>query len=341
MKHKHEDYTLSAVNYYLESNSYYANTGRVFKCSERSLKRWLKRYEEEQAIERHNREPVSYKVKKKHVDYIMKKLKENEQTTMEELTKLLEEKYDDFNISRKQVGNIVRDMNHTRKRTRRKHFPAERFRKPIDFKTEMDKFFAVVDAYALDKIICIDETSVAFFMSPEYSRCKLGKRCILRTTDNKVFQKHTLVGAISSIGLVAHSFYETGGMTTERLIAFLNTVLEGKKNYLVVLDNAPAHRSGTIKTTIENTGNKLVYCVPYTPRTNPIENWFSQLKHYMKRDRTLTIPEVRESIRNAIGKIKPEHYLHYFQYAYRKAELRTVVKKPSTLLRPPKSYKTG
>ena len=341
MKHKHEDYKLTAVLYHLENDSSYANTCRVFKCSERSLKRWIERYEEEQSISRHNRPPISYKMTEANIKYAVKKLKENEQITMDDLTKEMKDKFDEYDVTSQHLGEVLRDLNKTRKRTRRKHFPAERFRKPIDFKTEMGKFFAVVDKYALDKIICIDETSIAFYLSPEYSRCHLGKRCILKTTDNKVFQKHTLVGAISSVGLVAYTFYEKGGMTTERLIAFLTAVLEGKKNYLVVLDNAPAHRSGAVKTAIESNGNKLVYCVPYTPRTNPIENWFSQLKSYMKRDKTLTITEVRESIRRALRRIKPEHYLHYFQYAYRKAELRTVVRTTSTKSRPPKTYKTG
>ena len=39
----------------------------------------------ENSIKRHNRLPVSYKIKKKHVKYTIKKLKENEQITMSEL----------------------------------------------------------------------------------------------------------------------------------------------------------------------------------------------------------------------------------------------------------------
>jgi transposase len=339
MKHKHEDLKLSAVMYHLENKSSYANTCNIFKCSERSLKRWIDRYEEEEEIKRHNRPPVAYKMKKKHVDYALKLLKANEQLTMDELSKQLEDKFSDYSVTPQHLGEVIRDTNLTRKRTRRKHFPTERYKKPIEFKTEMDKFFKVVDKYDLDKIICIDETSIAFFMSLEYSRCKLGKRCILKTTDNKVFQKHTLVGAISSKGLISYTFYDKGGMTTERLIEFLETIVRNRKKYLIVLDNAPAHRSYLVRNTIENSGNELVYCVPYTPRTNPIENWFSQLKHYMKKDKTLTIPEVRGSIATAIAKVKPEHYLHYFQYAYRRNDLRTAAKKPSTLLRPPKTYK--
>ena len=86
-KHKSEDYKLSAVQYYLDNDVSYAKTCEIFKCFERSLKRWIDRYLLENSIKRHNRLPVSYKIKKKHVKYAIKKLKENEQITMSELAK--------------------------------------------------------------------------------------------------------------------------------------------------------------------------------------------------------------------------------------------------------------
>lgn len=339
MKHKHEDYKLSAVLYHIEHNNSYANTCEIFKCSERSFKRWLFRYQEEQKIKRHNRLPVAYKMKQEWVAFALKCLKDNEQITMEELSKSLEEKFKDFNISRKHLGDVIRDLNQTRKRTRKSHFPLERFKKPIELKTEMNKFFSVVNTYPLDKIISIDETSISYFMSEEYSRCQLGKRCILKTTDNKVFQKFTLIGAITSTGLIDYKFYEKGGMTTERLVEFLNDILKDKKDYLVVLDNAPVHRTLIVRASIEASGNKLIYSIPYTPRTNAIESWFSQFKHYMKLDRTLTIDEIKSSIVKALKKIKLENYLHIFQYAYRKEELKLPRNILSTLHRKPKNYK--
>ena len=84
-KHKSEDYKITAVKYYLENNMNYTKTCDIFKCSERSLKRWIERYEELDEIKRLNRKPVSYKITKEQVKYAIQKLKENEQITMEEL----------------------------------------------------------------------------------------------------------------------------------------------------------------------------------------------------------------------------------------------------------------
>ena len=40
-KHKSEDYKITAVKYYLENDTNYTKTCDIFKCSERSLKRWI------------------------------------------------------------------------------------------------------------------------------------------------------------------------------------------------------------------------------------------------------------------------------------------------------------
>jgi hypothetical protein len=39
--HKSEDYKITAVKYFLENKSSYVNTCKIFKYSERSLKRWI------------------------------------------------------------------------------------------------------------------------------------------------------------------------------------------------------------------------------------------------------------------------------------------------------------
>ena len=53
MTHKHEDLKLTAVRYYLDNDTTYAETCRIFNCSERSLKRWIDRFQDENEIKRH------------------------------------------------------------------------------------------------------------------------------------------------------------------------------------------------------------------------------------------------------------------------------------------------
>lgn len=41
-----------------------------------------------------------------------------------------------------------------------------------------------------------------------------------------------------------------------------------------------------------------LYAIPYTPKTNAIENWFSQLKHYLKKNGVLNYRDLHRSCCN-------------------------------------------
>ena len=71
-KHKSEDYKISAVEYYLEHGKSQINTCKIFKCTPRSLMRWVNRYIIEKSVKRHNRKPISYKIRKIHVKFLIR-----------------------------------------------------------------------------------------------------------------------------------------------------------------------------------------------------------------------------------------------------------------------------
>ena len=95
-------------------------------------------------------------------------------------------------------------------------------------------------------------------MTASYSRCELGRRCVKKTKDNKVFKKYTLVSAISSKGIVGWILYESGGMTSNRMVEFINKFIKDKfKNYLVIMDNGGAHKSNLVKEAIINSWSDI------------------------------------------------------------------------------------
>jgi transposase len=340
-KHKSEDYKIIAVKYYLENNTNYTKTCEIFKCSERSLKRWIKRYEELEEIKRLNRKQVSYKITKEQVKYAIQKLKENEQISMEELYKIIKKKYKEFDITSQHLGQVIRDNNITRKRTRHEHYPKERYGKPTDIKKELKAFYKEIDKYSLDKIISLDETSIKPAMYLPYSKCDLGKRCVVKTDDNYVFRKFTLLCAISNSKCIGATLYKEGGMTKERFVEFLEANIFNKyKNHLIILDNAGSHNNEYVKQAIINSGNKYLFTIPYTPKCNAIEQYFNQIKHYLKLNKkVLKYDELVIEIKNAIKQVKKENYKNYFENAYNKDAYKDYVKKDSTLKRTPKNYK--
>ena len=340
-KHKSQDYKLTAVNYHIKNKQKYVNTCKIFNCSERSLKRWISKYRRNKTLKRNNRKPISYKIIKKQVDYGLKLLDKNQQITLPELSKQIKIKYPVFNISSRQLGNVIRDNNKTRKRTKHKHFPKTRYKQSINKKFELNKFYKQINASSIDKIISLDETSIKPAMIMEYSRCNLGERCILKTDDSYIFRTFTLLVAINNNKCIGYKLYEKGGMTKERLVDFIDDCITDKyTNHLIVLDNAGSHNNQFIKDKIIDTGNKYLFSVPYSPETNPIEMFFSQIKHYMKLNkRVLRFCELKKEVENVISKVKKENYKNYFSYAYQKKNNIRHKTKVSTLHRKLKTYK--
>ena len=97
--HKREDYKLSAIDYYLTEDTSQEEVCKIFKCSTRSLMRWVDKYKKDGEIKRHNRTPLAYKIDKNEVKYILGEIKKNKTITMENLLVKVKEKYSSFDIS--------------------------------------------------------------------------------------------------------------------------------------------------------------------------------------------------------------------------------------------------
>ena len=343
-KHKTEDYKISAVKYYLNNDKGdgYKKTCKIFDCKKSTLRDWIKRYNTSKNLTRRNRKPISYKITKPQVKTALELLKQNEQLTMNELAIDMKKKYTTFDITPQHLGQVIRDNNKTRKRTRHEHFPKERYKKPIEKQTELNKFYSRVKQFPMNKIICLDETSVGSALKPTYSRCELGRRCVIKTSNQFVFRKFTLLVAISNSKCVGKELYEKGGMTKERLLEFLEKYVFSKyKDHLIILDNAGSHNNELIKNAISKSGNKYLFAVPYTPRSNlPIEAYFNQIKTYMKKDRNVgNYQQLENNVDKAIEKVKKENYKNYFEYAYNLKEGIDLQRKSSTRKRKLKTYK--
>jgi transposase-like protein/transposase len=342
MKQKGDDYKLTAVNYYINNDDTMDNTCKIFDCKKPSLHRWIKQYKTQKNIIRKPRRAVSYKIKKEQVKTALNMIDTNEQLTMEELLFNMKQKYDDLDITRQHLGRVIRANNRTRKRTRHQHYPKERRKQLTDKNKEMEAFYNEVHKYPIDKIICLDETSVGSHLKPSYSRCYIGKRCVIKTDNNFVFRSFTLLVAINNSKCVGKIFYEKGGTTKERMVEFIETQIAPKyKDHLIILDNARSHNNDMVREAILKSGNKYLFTIPYSPITNSIEMYFNQIKTHIKKNRNVyTFEELGKNVDKAIDKVKPENYKNYFEYAYGTTNRTPLyTRKPSTRKLKPKKYK--
>jgi transposase-like protein len=60
MKHKTQDYKISAVKYYLKENKSLDEVSDIFSCKKQSLFKWVNTYKKDKSIKRYSRKPVSY-----------------------------------------------------------------------------------------------------------------------------------------------------------------------------------------------------------------------------------------------------------------------------------------
>ena len=215
------------------------------------------------------------------------------------------------------IYSILKDLKISRKRVRSKYYP-EKIEGEEQF--DLDEFYSKLKKYKYDKTICIDETSIYLNMVLPYGRSKKGTR-VIKKTNIYPFIRYNLLCAISANKVVGCALYEKlkGGVKTQNILDFYDKYIKDKyKDHLIIMDNAVIHRSKLIRTKIEENGNHLLYSVRYHPETNSIEEFFSQLKHYIKKKSPKTFEEIRLLLKHIIkNKIKKEHLTNYLKHSFR------------------------
>lgn len=327
--HKSNDYKLTAVQYYLVEDKTQQDVCKIFKCSPRSLMRWVNQYKKEGKITGYKRTPKAYKVHKEHVIFLLQEIKKNKTITIEDLLYLLKNKYPNLDLNKSHISRIIHDNNITLKITRIRHEPVKRFGKDIDINKSIKEFYDEVKKYKIEDIICIYETSVKSLQKRNHCYSEKGKRCVIKTQSQEVFKKYTGIFAISVNGVVGWDLYEKSGINADRMVDFLEANITNKfKNKLIILDNASSHRNPKVKEVI-NKDNHLLYAVPYQHFTNSIENYFSMLKSQLLKLDGLTHAELKKNITKTIRNILKEKYRNIIKGAYERPE-KYVSKKNNT-----------
>jgi transposase len=333
-KQHSSDYKMTALQHYEKSKSF-TETCKIFHCKRQTLKRWYASYNHDKTLTRKQRTRGAYKVSKELVKYTLAKVKAKPDIFVSDLMLEVKEKFPDIDLSRQHLGEIIRDNNKTRKRLRHIHEPATYWGKPRDHKQEIADYLKKIKEYDINKIIALDETGIYASLHGSYGRCNLGKRCAYKTTDSKTFKKYSLLVAINSKGVVGWKLYEEGAVNSERLTSFIADNITAKyEDQVVVMDNAGFHKTQDVKKEILKK-NDFLYSIPYYPRSNPIEQFFNQLKHYIKKESPISYEDIQTTIRNSLTKIKEKHLQNYFLHAFRAEWLK---KDRKTRKRPKKVY---
>lgn len=147
-----------------------------------------------------------------------------------------------------------------------------------------------------EDIIFIDETGINLGLSRTYARSIQGRRAY-GTKPYYRGENVTLIGALSLQGLLG-SMTVNGGTDGATFRVFVEKILIPClwSGAVVIMDNLFAHKVKGITKLIEAVGAKVIYLSPYSPDLNPIENYWSKLKEYLRSVAART----RETLESAL-----------------------------------------
>lgn len=84
---------------------------------------------------------------------------------------------------------------------------------------------------------------------------------------------------------------------------------------IVVMDNLPAHKIAGVRQAIEAAGAAMLPLPPYSPDFNPIEMAFSKLKALIRKVAPRTIPDLWDTLADALDAFSPTECRNYFAAA--------------------------
>jgi transposase len=83
---------------------------------------------------------------------------------------------------------------------------------------------------------------------------------------------------------------------------------------VVVMDNLSAHKVMGIQETLEAAGAQVVYLSPYSPDFNPIENFWSKLKEYLRSVAARTRETLETALKTGLELISLKDIRNWFAH---------------------------
>jgi putative transposase len=81
---------------------------------------------------------------------------------------------------------------------------------------------------------------------------------------------------------------------------------------IVIMDNLGSHRSYAVRRAIRDAGARLFFLPKYSPDLNPIEQFFSKLKHWLRNAAQRTTDDVCNAIGRILDTVTSDECENYF-----------------------------
>ena len=108
-----------------------------------------------------------------------------------------------------------------------------------------------------------------------------------------------------------------GPINGERFRLYVDKVLVPtlKPGDIVVMDNLGSHKGKVVRAAIRAAGARLLFLPKYSPDLNPIEQFFSKLKHWLRKAAARSFDTVCQAIGTILATITNTECSNYFKNA--------------------------
>jgi len=170
-------------------------------------------------------------------------------------------------------------------------------------------------ALPTEDLIFLDEVGCETGMSRAYAYAPRGERAVSSEPGGNG-TRLSVIGALSMAGFLGGLEVE-GTVNGDVFEAFVEQILvpQLKPGKIVLLDNVSFHHRESMRDLIEATGATVKFLPAYSPEFNPIEECWSKLKAWLRKQAACTVKMLQTAITEAIQRIRGTDVRGWFRHA--------------------------
>jgi transposase len=163
-------------------------------------------------------------------------------------------------------------------------------------------------------LVFVDETGSHIAMTPLYAYAPRGQRAVGKVPRN-YGATMTLIASLSLSGMGA-AFILDGAADSTAFEIYVEQLLAPtlKAGQIVILDNLSIHLGPKVRQAIEARGCRLLFLPAYSPDCSPIEEAFSKVKAFLRRQEARTREALQETLAQALDLITEADALGWFTH---------------------------
>ncbi len=278
-----------------------------------SVIKWHQRYKATGSVSPLQMGPKQGSCLEPHRDFIHAQIQHTSHLTVRRLAAVLKDK--GIDVSHNAVWLFLRREGLSFKKTL---FAIEQGR--ADGARRRQRWKGLMRSLDPQKLVFIDET----WIKTNMAQCVAGANgaSVSKPMRHKAYAPHgkwrtmTFVGALRHDQITAPCVFD-GPINGDCFKAYVAQVLRPilKQGDIVIMDNLGSHKAKIIRQMIKKAGARLWFLPPYSPDLNPIEQAFSQIKHWMRMAQKRTADEAWKYLGKLIDIITPKQCRNYIKNA--------------------------